>query len=150
MPAFNNFERQIFIFIALKVSAMSIAAVIGSVQICSRSVFVSSPFLSDFSSLQPGVVHPLQDEAVYQCRPLPSVQVCPAPGRVLLLLYDVILPSSVWSFSGSFPSPGLSFCTPLGPSVLFHSLWASSPFLVLFQNVFYRASYLRSSDPRAC
>ena len=55
------------------------------------------------------------------------------------LLYDVILPPSAWRSSGSFPSPGnflspgLPFHAPLGPFVVFHSRYVSSPFQFCFR-----------------
>ena len=52
-----------------------------------------------------GIVFPLQDVALHQSPLLSSVQCCPAPDSYLL--YDIILPSSAWSSSGSFPSPWL-------------------------------------------
>ena len=65
-----------------------------------------------------GFVHPLQDVAVHQCLPSPSVCCFPNPGGSLLLCY-VILPSSAWSSSRPLPSPWLPLCaSPCPPIVL--------------------------------
>ena len=93
--------------------------------------------------LHEGLVHPLKDATLHQSPPLPSVQCCPAPGSSFLLC-NVILPPPAWSSSGSFPSPGLPFCAPLGPSSVLQSRYVFGPFPFPCLSVIYHASCLRS------
>ena len=61
--------------------------------------------------------------------PQKSLQPKTVPGGSLLCC--VVLPSSAWVSSGSFPYFWLPLCAN-GPSLIFHSCCMASPFLVLF------------------
>ena len=66
------------------------------------------------------VVHTGPDVAVNQCPPLLFIPRRTASGSPLLL-YDVILPPSAWSTSGSVLCLVLPFCAPLAPCDVFYS-----------------------------
>ena len=97
-----------------------------------------SPFTFAFTfTFHLGFAHLLQDVAFHQCLPLSSVYCFPVPGGFSFAMSSChLLPGHPLDL---FP---LSLSAAFGPPIALHSCYMSSPFLFLFQRVFYNVHYI--------